>query len=342
MDSDESYENIPKRRRIMNSQELFYYKQELYNRGILGTPPEITEYDLKNGEKVFFTQNENSILLPRSIESDIVIRKIIANASTEYFKRLDYIEQFIQEKIRDQILSAYLKETRLKNAFKTLYRLYKIRQVCNASPKDVDPFTLSVPEKEVSVFDWNVKKVFVFDAKSLSRHIHASLLYQEYGFPSPQIPRNPKNNVKFTYEQLISIYYQIQSHGELLWTLSTFRKCNFLKTKWSMYNKTSLVIHSIRETLFTLDTYEGRELLLDFIQLKMEDLEIDYDDKIIKLYENIINTNPTNWYISLFKTPALLHYECEHFNMNKEKYINTICKRIFRKQDKFINENNVE
>ena len=70
--------------------------------------------------------------------------------------------------------------------------------------------------------------------------------------------------------------------------------------------------------------------------------EIDYDDKIIKLYENTINTNPTNWYISLFKTPALLHYECEHFNMNKEKYINTICRRIFRKQDKFINENNVE
>ena len=132
------------------------------------------------------------------------------------------------------------------------------------SEKEIDPITLSEPEKEVYIYDWKNKRKFIFDAKSLAILIESKLMYHEYGFAVPQYPKNPKNNVEFSYKQLVSLYNQLKVHGESRWGFTTLREYNFNKNRWHMYHKSALTMNSIRFNISLLDTYEARDLFSDF------------------------------------------------------------------------------
>ena len=198
--------------------------------------------------------------------------------------------------------------------------------------------TLSEPEKEVYVYDWVNKKRFVFDAKSMATMIETKLMYNEYGFPVPMYPRNPKNNVEFTYSQMISIYYQLKIHGELRWGFTTLREYNFNKNRWYMYHKSALTINSIKASISQLDTSEGRELLSDFIFAKMEEVGFRYTQVVYNIYQKAMIRVPTHWYLEKLKSLAISHYEAEHFGYNRSMMINSVCIKLFRKHRMFMED----
>jgi hypothetical protein len=240
--------------------------------------------------------------------------------------------------LRDKLYTAYIRESRLKFVFRKLLILWRARRLNARYTKDVDPITLSEPEKEIVLYNWPLRKKFVLDARSLSNLIESKLAYQEYGFPVPQYPVNPSTNIPFAYNELTEIFTQLKAHGELQWGFATLRKYNFNKQRWHLYHKSALTVNAIRTAMLALDTHDGRELLSDFIFAKMDELKIFAPNTTRNAYLRAIARCPNHWYLDEFKSVAMQHYEAEHFGYNKTLSINSKCLKIFRKQTQFINE----
>lgn len=316
---------------------------------------------LKSGEEFYFTEEDGKkIILNEHIESNRLIRNIISKIPDRLGERLEYLGKFDYEEDSDEedseeensqkvkkrylgnlkelVYEAYIKEWRLRFLFRrviVLWRIYKMNKTCE---KELDPITLTEPEKEIYVYDWDNRKKFVFDAKSLATLIETKLMYHEYGFPVPMYPKNPKNNVEFSYKQLISLYYQLKTHGELRWGFTTIREFNFNKHLWHMYHKSALTMNAIKANISLLDTIEGRELFLDFIFAKMDELGLNHTQSIFNIYQKAMIRVPNHWYLEKLKSLAISHYEGEHFGQNRTRLINYSCQKIFRKHNVFVTD----
>ena len=313
---------------------------------------------LKSGDEFHFTEDDGkNIILNEILEPNRLIRNIISKLPIRVSERLQYLGKFsydeesdsdeensskVQKRyfgnLKDLVYTAYIKEWRLRFTFKKLLNMWRIYKMNKSCEKEMDPITLTEPEKEIYVYDWSVKRKFIFDAKSLATLIESKLMYHEYGFPVPMYPRNPKNNVEFSYKQLISIYYQLKAYGELRWGFTTLREYNFNKNRWHMYHKSALTINSIKGSITLLDSFEARELLTDFIFAKMDELGLKHTNYIFNAYQVGMIRDPTHWYLEKLKSVAISHYEAEHFGHNRTRIINAACLKIFKKHSFFIND----
>lgn len=314
----------------------------------------ITNYvKLYTGEELFLNNNKDyKLIMTNNIEPNKLIRNIIKRVITSNIKeRIEYLSKFqIKDKddndisvkyyieLRDNVYSGYYRELRLQNVFKKLLHIWRINKIDKGYIKEIDPITLSEPEKYITLYDINKKRKYEFDAKSLSNAINASLLYYQNAFASPLNPKNPKTNVEFTYSELISIYYQLQEKGELKWTLSTLRENNFNINRWTINNKAILSISAIKNEINKLDTYDGKELLLDFIITRLEEYNMQPTELVLKAYEIAINKVPNHMYLQKFKPIAVIHYEAIQYNLNKSGTIKAMCLKIFKGQNNFIKD----
>ena len=311
----------------------------------------------RTGEIIHLDQGEpTNILLNERAEPNILIRKIISKMPWKgLVSRMDYLYKFtktietvfVQEdenhkqrydEMRDNVLAAYMKECKLRTAFKKLLTRWRIRRMDKTGEDEVDPITLCPPDKPVILYDWNYKRKFVFEANTLALLIESKLLYHENGFPMPMYPKSPRNNVEFSYQQLVSIYYQLQSHGELLWGLTTLRQSNFNKKRWYKYHKSAVTIAAIKNSISLLDTRDGIELLSDFIFAKMEELRFHVTRYVTDVYLDAMARVPNHWYLEKWKYIAMVHYEGEHFGEDRTRYVNACSFKLFRKQNQFFHE----
>lgn len=317
---------------------------------------------LKSGHEFHFNKESGTnILLNNTLEPNRLIRNIISRVPTRLIDRLKYLAKFDSEEesdsdsnsdsdnskkvekryfgnLKELVYTAYIKETRLRFLFKRVLALWRVHKMDKKCEIGLDPITLAEPVKKVYVYDWSNKKKFVFDAKSLATLIESRLMYQEYGFSMPQYPRNPNNNVDFTLEQLVSIYYQLKEHGELRWGFTTLKDYNFTLNRWIMYHKSALTMNSIKKSILLLDTNEDRELLSDFIALKLEELNFRTNATITGYYRTAMIKDPKHWYLERLKNMAILYYEAEHFGYYVDAHINEECLKIFQKEAIFFKD----
>jgi len=315
-----------------------------------------TELMLRTGEFLYFNQGEpTNILLHKGVEPDILIRKIISKMPTTLHGRLQYLYKFIKtaespfeddterryyDDIRDRVLAAYMKESKLRHAFRSCLMRWRIHRMDKTTNEEdeVDPITLCPPETPVVLYDWSVKKKFILEANTLALLIESKLLYHEGGFPMPTYPKNPRSNVELSYQQLISIYYQLQTHGELLWGMTTMRHCNFNKKRWFRYHKSAITVAAIKNSISLLDTVNGIDLLSDFIFAKMEELRFNVTRYVTDAYMDAMARVPNHWYLEKWKYIAMVHYEGAHFGEERTRYVNACSFKLCRKQNQFFNE----
>jgi len=321
-----------------------------------GQEQDPTELMLRTGEFLYFNQGEpTNILLHKGVEPDILIRKIISKMPNGLHARLQYLYKFIKmpessfedetsrhyyDDLRNRVLAAYIKESKLRHAFRMClmrWRMHRMNQSTNEED-EVDPITLCPPEKPVILYDWSVKKKFILEANTLALLIESKLLYQEGGFPVPMYPKNPRSNVELSYQQFISIYYQLQTHGELLWGMTTMRQCNFNKKRWFKYHKSAITVSAIKNSISLLDTANGIDLLSDFIFANMEELRFHVTRYVTDAYLDAMSRAPNHWYLEKWKYIAMVHYEGEHFGEDRTRYVNACSYKLFRKQNQFFNE----
>jgi len=325
---------------------------------------------LKSGHEFHFNKEDGkNILLTNAMEPNRLIRNIISRVPLRMVDRLKYLAKFDSEEesdsesssegsntegsdtqnhkkvekryfgnLKELVYTAYIKETRLRFLFKKVLALWRIHVMDKKCEIGLDPITLAEPIKKVYVYDWPNKKKFVFDAKSLATLIESRLTYQEYGFSMPQFPKNPNNNVEFSPEQLVSIYYQLKDYGELQWAFTTLKEYDFKLNRWVMYHKSALTMNSIKKSISLLDTNEDRELFSDFIFAKLEKLRFRTNVTTNNYYITAMIKDPKHWYLEKLKSLAISHYEAEHFGYYVDDYVDEECVKIFQKQAKFFKD----
>jgi len=314
----------------------------------------ITDYiQLITGEELCFDESENNsypLLLPTYIIADELIRNILRRIPYSPKKRIEYLGKFrlpekradsnyiYHEVIRDSIYENYYKEYKLRFLFRILLQKWRIHKLDAEYTEIPDPITLQEPDKPITIYDWKANKKFVFDAKSLSNSINSDLLYYENGFAIPHSPKNLITNLPFTYPELVSIYYQLKNTGESKWAFSSLKELNFNKPRWELYNKQQLFYNAIRNEIIKLDSYDGRELFIDFIVSRLEQYELNPSDFIIRAYEKGVIYMSNHYYIQSLKPIILLHYEAQYFKINKELAIKTAFLKLYKNQSKFIKD----
>lgn len=296
----------------------------------------------------FKKRDGTNLLLPGWFESDIYVRKIVSRSLRSVAERLRYLSHIMEEKegydddgnmtyydLKEQVFESYIVETRLRNAMRNVLTRWRNYHMDKHHQDIIDPITLSEPEKQIVLYDWRMKRKFIFDAKSLSIHIETALLYHEDGFATPCYPRNPWTNIAFTYRHLVSIYEQLKIHGELRWAFMTLRQHNFNKDNWHMYYDTSITLKSIQTSLVQLNSVNARDLLEDFIIMKINEVK-DVTPFMVYLYRTAIGLTPCHWIIEQWKRAAFLHYESQHLGWNRTGMINKIRDVLLKKQSQLI------
>lgn len=317
---------------------------------------------LRSGDTYLFEATDgNDILLPEHEEPDPYLRKLVAAIPSSITQRMIYLSRFVPSAqmeesdqwneivesnpptaivcLRTQLFSAYLKEMKLRIAFRKVVQRWRIRAMDRRETgPQIDPITLEAPLKPVTVYDFSNKKKYVFDAHSISSYIESKLLYHENGFASPIYPRNPWTNARFSYTQLVSLYQQLRAHGEVKWAFLTFRECQFDESRWLLYQGSSLTMNAIRSSIVALDTADGRDLLEDFLIASMDELQYTINDSVLSAYRVAMQHLPQHGYIQSCKKIALMHYEAVHFQLNRKHMIRDACRRVFSRQWNFFQE----
>lgn len=247
--------------------------------------------------------------------------------------------RYLFHDLREELYHAYLREMKMRRVFRTLLQRWRIRRIHRKpTPSEIDPITLQPPCKTVTLYDMAHDTRYIYDAQSLATWVESNLTHHEGGFATPQFPRNPWTNTPFTYLQLISLYQQLQSHGEVRWGLATLRQHDFQIARWECVHSTALTLSAIRQSLTRLDSVYGRDMLTDFIFMKMEDLHLYTNHTIRSVYHEAVSRFPTHWYIEALKGVAYLYYEAEHMRQNRRRQIHSRCDRIFQRQEDFFDE----
>jgi hypothetical protein len=333
-----------------------------------GPYKETTQYAyllLSSGREFYFEANEGATLItPPHVESRPFVRKLLSRIPTTPREALLFLSDFVSEEktividvdrvsepstehseldlsalfSRDDLIIAYVRETRLRRAFRTLLQKWRIYRIEKKHVPEVDPITLSPPEKEVHVYDLAVRKKFTFEARSLANHMETQLAYAEGGFALPIFPKNPWTNADFTYYQLISIYYQLRAHGELRWGLITLQKYHFDLHRWHNYHRSTLTLQSIKNCLRRLDSADARDILEDFILDQLEEAGVTVTDYLENAYRVSMRNDPDHWYLQYWKEIAWVRYEADHFSRNRVRYIQSRCEKIIRHQRRFLND----
>ncbi len=329
------------------------------------TPSEVNYFfRLSSGEEFYYIDEDSKpTLINEVIEPNPIVRMIIGNLPVGIQNRLNYLAKFrfdeVEEEETDveedeigqviihykpkqfdnvciQVFSAYMREMKLRAAFRRVWALWKIYRLNKRVHAEVDPITLSSPVNKVILYD--KYKKYVFDATSLATWIESKLLYQEYGFALPMYPCNPWTNVDFTYTQMISIYYQLKGYGELRWGFITLKQHDFNKKMWSLYHKSALTMRAIKTNLWALDNIESREMLEDFMLAMYDELHINAPQQMISKFRNGIRYAPHHWYLEKWKALAFQHLEGEHFGQNRRPSILDAAMLLVKKRELFFKE----
>jgi hypothetical protein len=321
-------------------------------------------FTLQSGEEFYFTKLDGkNVLLNERIEPNPWVRKIISVMPSGIKDRLRYLAKFrygereeemnhdvddtsmilykkpkLFADVPTQVCSAYIREMKLRTIFRGVLARWRIYHLNKKENEETDPITLLPPVKKVQLYDWKYKKKYIFDANSLATLIESKLLYHEYGFAMPLYPRNPWTNLEFTYYQMISIYYQLQSHGELRWGLITLKQHDFNIKQWQLYHKSALTMKAIRNNINVLDNRDAQDMLEDFIFSKMDEIRMTVTPYIISAYRIAMRQCPYHWYLELWKSLTFQQLEAEHFGQNKYVAIQAASKALLKKQELFLKE----
>ena len=97
-------------------------------------------------------------------------------------------------------------------------------------------------------------KYFTFDAKEIAFSINKTLLRNEYMFPNPCFPKNPWNNVPFSYGALCAIYsHLIKNNIQVPLCFMMFKKCNFNIKLFKKKFHNFLSENAIKDFIYSLD-----------------------------------------------------------------------------------------
>lgn len=154
---------------------------------------------------------------------------------------------------------------RMRTAFKRLLSAWIRRRCMRVSLATTDPITLSDFEQPITIYDMTGRSRYRFEANALMVHIKNQLHATNFGFPQPQMPRNPLTNLEFSVGQLTSIHEQLSAKGQNYWAFGALRDCEFHMSRFIQLHETALRHAAVQRHAFSeMNAYSAEEFH-DFI-----------------------------------------------------------------------------
>jgi hypothetical protein len=172
---------------------------------------------------------------------------------------------------------------------------------------ETDPVTMEPPIQAVFLYDHANRCKFRFEAKELLRDFSTRLLTHEDLFPTPLSLRNPLTNSKLHLGQMLSLYTQIKSFGQMHWTFECFQDARFRMRLFARDNQRKLRLSALHDLMKSPD---GSDFVLDFIEAQHDILEKPFD---LRAYTWALKTYKCNSIerIHSWKVMCLAFYEIE-------------------------------
>jgi hypothetical protein len=225
-------------------------------------------------------------------------------------------------------------ETKLRIAFRTLLvRWRQWRYAAIADPvAQMDPVTLEPIRKPVYLFDHRAKRTFVFEATTLHRSIRSALTFQLYMVSDPKAPKNLFTNTPFSYGQLTSLFNQLQAHGLMTFELMAWRKMAFCISRYRMYMDTWLQVDAHRQEIYSVNSEDGQEMILDFVIECLQDCNLIVSANTERLLYDAIRWFPEHDMIRRLQGLCMKQVEGDQFETQVRPGILAVFRQIYRQR----------
>jgi len=219
------------------------------------------------------------------------------------------------QQLHDQIQANLFIEMRIRWAFRRLAHRFRIRRIDRKEPSRIDPITFCPIVMPMTVYDMELKRKFLFDARPLVKHVTHSLFQHDYLIPSPKLPINVYTNRPFTYAQFLTITSQVIQNGIPSGHLLPFKEYQFDLQRWKTFMAPQLLIAAIKEEIFNHQSLDGRELLIDFMIDRLRDLHILIFPEFESLMSDAIEWFPAHPVVQMLRNLCIRSYEADILNI---------------------------
>ncbi len=222
--------------------------------------------------------------LPQNFKDLYAATTDLESYYSESSKEYTYLRAFRKteltfEQIQKQIQEAFEKNQRLRFAFKRILNAWRFKHVVIVNTVDI--VTQEPIQKLVSIYDWNLRKCYQFEASTILRDSTLRLLNHDSLMMESLPPRNILTNTNFTEGQCIALYAQMKPHGITNSHWESFAKCGF-STKKLVYKYEVPMRLEIMETLFKTYSWDSADMIVDFVDGQYRELnELVPDESFI-------------------------------------------------------------
>ena len=185
--------------------------------------------------------------------------------------------------LQEEAKEKFFLNQQLRFQFKRIVSSFLLKKI--QLKNEVDPITMEVPIHTVILYDHTNRCKFRFEARELLRDFSTRLLTHEDLFPTPLFLRNPLTNSRLHLGQLISVYSQIKSFGQMHWTLECLQDARFAMGPFVRDNSRKLRLSALRNLMKSSD---GNLFLLDFIEAQHDILNKPFD---LRTYQWALKNN---------------------------------------------------
>jgi hypothetical protein len=122
------------------------------------------------------------------------------------------------------------------------------------------------PQRPVTLVDWEFRRSYVFEARSILRDWIGRLTMADYLYPEPQPPRNPYTNLPLTLGQTLAVYQQLLSAGCTHWAIEAYKASGFDIDTFESRHCQALRYHAVEQVFGAKDSDVYSTIMMEFIE----------------------------------------------------------------------------
>jgi len=204
------------------------------------------------------------------------------------------------------------------------WRLSRLKQV-----NTEDPATCEPPTVPITLYDWNSRSKYTFEATTLHRDISARLLHVsqwEALHPEPMPPRNMLTNQSLTLGQIHFTIDHLKRMGLSNWETLSYRMSHYSIDRFLMMCQSALK-HSAIKRIFEKPHCDAcNELTLDFIEYIHEIHKIPIITS--GAWKWYIKTEPEDSFVSVLRGLCYEYYTYRGYDTERINRIQAQAKRL--------------
>jgi hypothetical protein len=129
-----------------------------------------------------------------------------------------------------------------------------------------DIVTCEPPVKPVTIYDWEQKAKYVFEAATLYRDFLTKIQNAVGLFIRPNMPRNPFTNAELTYGQTHFLVKALIDHGFSHWVLDAFKKSDYSVVRLAEIYELPLKLDNLKNVFRRPTESECEDIVYEFIE----------------------------------------------------------------------------